>query len=95
MFARINTAGLLGIEGYLVSIEADVRNGIPCFNLTGMLSSETKEAQSRVWNAIKNSNVRVEPRRVTVNFSPASVRKETGNSSHPHSSCAIPPLLLR
>ncbi|MDD5833129.1 MAG: YifB family Mg chelatase-like AAA ATPase [Clostridiales bacterium] len=76
MFARINTAGLLGIEGYLVSIEADVRNGIPCFNLTGMLSAETKEAQSRVWNAIKNSNVRVEPRRVTVNFSPASVRKE-------------------
>lgn len=28
-------------------------------------------------------------------FLPASVRKETGNSSHPHSSCAIPPLLLR
>ena len=28
-------------------------------------------------------------------FLPASVRKETGNSSHPHSSCAIPPLLLQ
>ena len=76
MFSKIKTAGLSGIDGYLVDIEADVQNGLPGFTLTGLLSTDTKEAQSRVWNAVRSSVLRPEPKKITVNFSPAYVRKE-------------------
>ena len=60
MFARIKTAGLSGIDGFRVDIEADVRNGLPGIELTGLLSTDTKEAQARVWNAVRNSRMRPE-----------------------------------
>ena len=76
MFARVNTAGLFGVKGFIVEVEADVQNGLPGFYLTGALSTETREAQHRIWNAIKNSGIQPEPKKITVNFSPASVRKD-------------------
>ena len=76
MFARIRTAGLKGLDGFMVDVEADVQNGLPGFYLTGALSTETKEAQFRVMNALRNSGVHMEPKKITVNFSPASERKE-------------------
>ena len=76
MFAKINTAGLFGIGGFAAEVEADVQNGLPGFYLTGAMSTETREAQHRVWNALKNSGIHPEPKKITVNFSPASVRKE-------------------
>ena len=76
MFAKVNTAGLYGIDGFPVEVEADVQNGLPGFFLTGALSAETREAQFRVWNALKNSGIFLEPRKITVNFSPASQRKD-------------------
>ena len=76
MFARIKTAGLSGIDGFMVDIEADVRNGLPGIELTGLLSTDTREAQARVWNAVRNSRLRPEPKKITINFSPAYVRKE-------------------
>ena len=76
MFAKVNTAGLLGLKGFPVEVEADVQNGLPGFYLTGALSTETKEAQHRIWNALKNSSIHINPQKITVNFSPASVRKD-------------------
>lgn len=76
MFAKIKTAGLSGIDGFEVEIEADVSNGLPGFTLTGLLSTDTREAQSRVWSAIRSSRYKPEPRKITVNFSPAFMRKE-------------------
>ena len=75
MFARINSVGLGGVDGYMVEVEADAHQGIPGFFITGALSTETREAQFRVWNAVKNSGIRIEPKKITVNLSPASVRK--------------------
>lgn len=76
MFAKVNTAGLRGIEGFPVEVEADVQTGLPGFFLTGALSPETREAQYRVMNAIKNSSIHMEPKKITVNFSPAAIRKD-------------------
>ena len=59
-----------------MQVEADSTAGIPGFIMTGALSPETREAQYRVWNAIRNSGIRLEPRKITVNISPASERKE-------------------
>lgn len=76
MFSKIYSGGLLGIEGYLVEVEADVSGGLPGFHMVGCLASEVKEAEERVRTAIQNSGFRLSSRKVTINLSPANVRKD-------------------
>ncbi len=75
MFCKVNSAGLRGIEGYSVSVEVDVGDGLPGMTMVGALSSEVREAQDRVRTALKNSGYYFRPRKVTVNLSPADIRK--------------------
>lgn len=76
MFCKITSCGLRGVEGYPVSVETDIRDGLPSMNLIGNLSKEVWEAQDRVKTALKNSGFRLPPKKITVNLSPADVRKE-------------------
>ncbi|MCI8948515.1 MAG: YifB family Mg chelatase-like AAA ATPase [Lachnospiraceae bacterium] len=76
MFQKVWSAGIWGIDGFLVSVEADAHEGLPGFHLTGNLSQETKEAQERVWLALKNGKFRLPPKKIMVNLSPADIRKE-------------------
>lgn len=76
MFTKVNSAGINGIQGYLVWVEADVGDGLPSFSMVGYLASEVKEAQDRVRTSLKNSGFRLPAKKVTVNLSPASMRKE-------------------
>ena len=75
MFSKVFSAGLQGIEGYPVQVEADVGNGLPGFHMVGYLASEVREAEDRVRTALKNSGFLMAPRKVTVNLSPADIRK--------------------
>ena len=75
MFAKASTAGLFGIDGFSAEVEADIQNGIPGLYLTGAIAPEIREAQYRIWNALKNSGIRIEPKKITVNISPASLKK--------------------
>ena len=59
-----------------MDIEVDVSNGMPYFNMVGMLSMEIKEAKERFRAALKNSGYELKPSRITVNLSPADKRKE-------------------
>lgn len=76
MFAKIKSAGLFGVHGFLTETEADSGTGLPGVYLTGALSPETREAQFRVFTAAKNSGIRLKPQKVTINIAPASRRKE-------------------
>lgn len=76
MFQKVMSAGLWGIDGSLVSVEADIHDGLPGFAMTGNLSQETKEAQERVRVALKNGDFALPPKKITVNLSPADVRKD-------------------
>lgn len=76
MYCKVNSVALRGIDGYLVHVEADVSPGLPDFAMVGFLSSEVKEARERVRTALRNSDFALPPKRVTVNLSPADVRKE-------------------
>ena len=64
------------MEGYLVEVEADVSDGLPGFHMVGCLASEVKEAEERVRTAIRNSGFQLYARKITVNLSPANVRKD-------------------
>lgn len=76
MFYKVISGAVWGMEPYIVSVEADVTNGMPYFNMVGMLSSEVKEARERVRSALKNSGYKIPPQRITVNLSPADRKKE-------------------
>lgn len=76
MYSRVLSGTLHGVEGRLITVEADVSEGLPMFNMVGFLASEVKEASDRVRTALKNSGYQIPPKRITINLSPADVRKE-------------------
>lgn len=75
MYSVVSTAILRGIESIEVSVEADVSDGMPVFEMVGLLGSEVKEARERVRTALRNSGCLIPAKRITVNLSPADVRK--------------------
>lgn len=76
IYCSINSASIWGIEPYIVKVETDIAQGMPCFNMVGLLSSEVREAKERVRTALKNSGENLPMYRITVNLSPADRRKE-------------------
>lgn len=76
MLSKVFGAGLCGTDGFLVSCEADVENGFPQITFIGSLSSSVRESADRVRTAVSNSGIFLEPRRVTINLSPAELRKD-------------------
>jgi len=76
MFSKAYSATIHGIDGLIVSVEADVSDGLPLFDMVGLLNSEVKEARERVRIALKNSGFMLPAKRITVNLSPADIRKE-------------------
>ena len=75
MYGNVRSASVYGIEAMLINVEADVSDGLPLFNMVGYLASEVKEAKDRVRTALKNSNFALRPKHITVNLSPADIRK--------------------
>lgn len=75
MYRKTYSATIIGVEAKVVKVEADVTGGLPVFEMVGLLSSEIKEARERVRSAIKNSGFELPPRRITVNLSPADLKK--------------------
>ena len=75
MYSIVSTAILHGIDSILVKVEADVSTGMPVFEMVGFLGSEVKEAKERVRTALKNAGYQLPAKRITVNLSPAGLRK--------------------
>ncbi|MFG6329414.1 MAG: YifB family Mg chelatase-like AAA ATPase [Lachnospiraceae bacterium] len=75
MYSEAYSAIVQGIEGRIIQAEADISDGLPCFMLVGYLASEVKEAKERVRIALKNSGLRIPPKKITVNLSPAGIYK--------------------
>lgn len=76
MLSKIYSYGISGLEAYPITIEVDVSLGLPCTTIVGLPDNAIKESKERVRAAIKNSGYFYEPRRVTINLSPADIKKE-------------------
>lgn len=76
MFAAVLSAVILGMEVHPVQVEADVSDGLPSFTMVGFPSAQVKEAQDRVRTALKNNKISLPPKRITVNFAPADIKKQ-------------------
>lgn len=75
MFSRVNSMGIRGIDGYEVSVECYITNGLPAFDVVGLPDAAVKEARERVRAAIKNSGFKFPVSRITLNLAPASTKK--------------------
>ncbi|MCF0242425.1 MAG: YifB family Mg chelatase-like AAA ATPase [Treponema sp.] len=65
-----------GYEGSLVTVEVDLRRGIPAVDVVGLADGAVKEARERMQAAIRNSGFDFPPERVLISLSPADLKKE-------------------
>ena len=65
-----------GYEGALITVEVDLRRGIPATDIVGLADSAVKEERERVQAAIRNSGLEYPNERVLIALSPADIRKE-------------------
>ena len=83
MLACVRTAVVFGIEAFPVQVEVDVSHGLPCFTMVGLPDAGIRESRDRIRSAIRNSGYEFPVHRITVNLSPADVRKEGANFDLP------------
>ena len=76
MLAIIQSCAVFGLAGYGVSVEVDVSNGLPAFDIVGLPDTTVRESKERVRAALKNAGFEFPLRRIVVNLAPAGIKKE-------------------
>lgn len=76
MLALAHAAAMLGIDGYIVRVEADSSAGTPSFSIIGLPDRALGESRDRVRSAIFNSGFPFPAGKLLVNLAPADIRKE-------------------
>ncbi|WP_370335635.1 YifB family Mg chelatase-like AAA ATPase [Parvularcula marina] len=76
MVATVTTFAYEGVEARPVSVQAQVTGGNPKFFIVGLADKSVSEARERIWSAFAAIGLGVPPKRITVNLSPADLRKE-------------------
>ncbi len=76
MIAKVQSYALSGLEGVPVTVETDISRGLPSYEMVGLPDATVKESKERVKSAVRNSMLEFPAHRITVNFAPASVKKE-------------------
>ena len=76
MLSTAYSAGLYGIDGYIVTVECNARSRIPEFQLVGLPDLAVKEAKERVRTACENSGYHFPAIELMLNLAPADRKKE-------------------
>jgi magnesium chelatase family protein len=72
---RALAVAIVGLQGHLVEVEADIATGLPTFGLVGLPDASLQESRDRVRAAAANSGFPLPQQRLTVNLSPAALPK--------------------
>ena len=75
MLARVATFAIDGVDPRQVSVEVDIRAGLPAFTIVGLGDAAVRESRDRVRSAILNSGFDFPQSRITANLAPAFLRK--------------------
>ena len=76
MLSKVFSAGLTGIDGYIVTVECDAQNRLPNFEIVGLPDAAIKEAKQRIRAAFINSGYFFPDAEITLNLAPADKKKE-------------------
>ena len=71
----MRSAVLSGLDAKEVTVETDISNGLPAFNVVGQAGASIREAKERIRTAVQNSGLEYPQGRITVNIAPADMRK--------------------
>ncbi|BCL27398.1 YifB family Mg chelatase-like AAA ATPase [Streptomyces aurantiacus] len=74
-FARTCSVALVGVDGVVVEVQADLEPGVAAFTLVGLPDKSLTESKDRVRAAVVNSGAEWPQKKLTVGLSPASVPK--------------------
>jgi len=75
MLARARTFTIEGLHARAVTVEVDIRPGLPAFTIVGLADAAVREARDRVHAAVLNSGYEFPARRITANLAPADIPK--------------------
>jgi magnesium chelatase family protein len=75
MLARARTFTIEGLNARAVTVEVDIRPGLPAFTVVGLADAAVREARDRVHAAVLNSGYEFPARRITANLAPADIPK--------------------
>ncbi|MFP5365085.1 MAG: YifB family Mg chelatase-like AAA ATPase [Thermoleophilia bacterium] len=75
MLAHVTTFALDGISSRRITVEVDLRRGLPAFTIVGRGDAAVRESRERVQTALINAGFEFPQRRITVNLAPAHLRK--------------------
>lgn len=75
MFSEIKGCSIEGLNGSIFNVEINISNGIPCVDIVGQVDLSVKESRERIKAAIKNQGLKYPNQKITINLSPANVRK--------------------
>jgi magnesium chelatase family protein len=75
VLARTHAFTIDGLQARRVSVEVDIRAGLPAFAVVGLADAAVREARERIHAAIHNSGFEFPARRITVNLAPADLPK--------------------
>ena len=76
MLSKVFSYGLIGLDGYLVTVEASVMNGFGNFQIVGLPDAAVKESRERVHAAIRQSGMTFPVAHMIINLAPADLKKE-------------------
>jgi magnesium chelatase family protein len=76
MLAVVSSHAPVGMEGELISVEVDIRRGLPGIDVVGLPDGAVRESKERVRVAIRNSGYTFPADRILISLAPAGVRKE-------------------
>jgi magnesium chelatase family protein len=72
---RAYSVALVGLNGYIVEVEADIGQTLPAFVILGLPDASLNEAKERIRSAAQNSGIPLSRRKITANLIPASLPK--------------------
>jgi magnesium chelatase family protein len=75
MLAQAHTFTIEGLHTRHVTVEVDIRRGLPAFAIVGLADAAVREARERVQAAVLNSGYEFPARRITANLAPGDVPK--------------------
>lgn len=75
MLAKATTYAIEGVAARRVTVEVDIRAGLPAFSMVGLPDAAVRESRERVRAALLNEGFEFPQRRITVNLAPADLHK--------------------